>query len=440
LKKNRIRSRDFAGLNRITYKTHILRTPEEITALFKKYITNQCTAEETQEVLELLCAEEYGPVFKELIDAELQQKVQERIKTSPGVETALAVTKEKIILRLSKSTAANPGFHKSTWFKFTMAAVLLLCAGMAVFFYADKQMALKNEQYLGADIAPGGNKAVLTLADGSKIVLDETVKGNLSNQAGITITKTGDGKLVYTVQEDGHQGGRAKVSRLTNTISTPRGGQYQINLPDGTRVWLNAESVLKFPVSFSKLKERRVELQGEAYFEVAKVMIENPGPKAKELRMPFFVECKRQTIEVMGTHFNVNAYADNKETKTTLLEGAVKVLPMNGPATGPKILKPGQQAKVSQNAHAVRVIQVDPLTEIAWKNGQFFFENEPIEDIMKEIARWYDVEVVYQADVSDKTVWGSVTRYANVSKVLSILELTGEIHFKVEGRRITVQK
>jgi len=416
-----------------------LRTPEEIAALFKKYIGNQCTEAEEHAILELLCAEEYESFFKELIDAELEGKVQEKFKKSSEVETALSATKEKIIRQLNEARSAPRRIHSRLWFKFTIAAVLIFCAGIAVFFYSDNQDALRNEKSLRADILPGGNKAVLTLADGSKVVLDETVKGNVSDQAGIRITKTEDGKLVYTVQE-GQGKQEDKAGRLTNTISTPRGGQYQVNLPDGTRVWLNAESVIKFPVSFSKLKERRVKLEGEAYFEVAKVMIKNPDLKGKELRMPFVVECNKQTIEVMGTHFNVNTYADNKEAKTTLLEGAVKVLPTNGSATDQKILKPGQQAKVSRNSHAIQVIQIDPLTEIAWKNGQFFFENEPIEDIMKEIARWYDIEVVYQADVSDKTVWGSVTRYANVSKVLSILELTGEIHFKVEGRRIIVQK
>ena len=416
-----------------------MRTPEEIAALFKKYIGNKCTEAEEHAILELLCAEEYESFFKELIDAELEGKVQEKFKKSSEVETALSATKEKIIRQLNEARSAPRRIHSRLWFKFTIAAVLIFCAGIAVFFYSDNQDALRNEKSLRADILPGGNKAVLTLADGSKVVLDETVKGNVSDQAGIRITKTEDGNLVYTVQE-GQGKQEDKAGRLTNTISTPRGGQYQVNLPDGTRVWLNAESVIKFPVSFSKLKERRVKLEGEAYFEVAKVMIKNPDLKGKELRMPFVVECNKQTIEVMGTHFNVNTYADNKEAKTTLLEGAVKVLPTNGSATDQKILKPGQQAKVSRNSHAIQVIQIDPLTEIAWKNGQFFFENEPIEDIMKEIARWYDIEVVYQADVSDKTVWGSVTRYANVSKVLSILELTGEIHFKVEGRRIIVQK
>jgi transmembrane sensor len=419
-----------------------LRTQEEITALFKKYIRSQCTEEELYAVSELLCTEEYELLFKDLISAELEEPIQEEFKDLTVVKEALAETKKNIILQVNEAGSQQSGRYRITRFKFAAAAMLLLCAGIAVFFYISKQAIPTNERYSGTDVQPGGHKAVLTLADGSKIVLDEHIKGDLTNQAGIKVTKTEDGKLVYKVQE-GQQG--EKVAGLTNSISTPRGGQYQVNLPDGTRVWLNAESVLTFPLSFANLKERRVELQGEAYFEVAKVIIKDQGIKGREQgtgtkfkRMPFVVKSDKQTVEVIGTHFNINTY--DQETKTTLLEGSVKVLPLNGPETDQKILKPGQQAQVSRDVHLIHVIQVDPQTEIAWKNGLFFFENEPIERIMKEIARWYDIEVVYQANVSDKTVWGSVTRYANVSKVLSIIELTGGVHFKVEGRRVIVQK
>ncbi|SMD13486.1 FecR family protein [Pedobacter nyackensis] len=403
--------------------------------MFKKYIANQCTEEETYAIFELLHAAEYESFFKELIDAELEEQVQGKFNELPEVKAALIQARKNIILQVNEAKYKGPSLPARLWFRFAVAAVFLLCAGLAVLFYTDWQASHENESYSGAQIGPGGPKAILTLADGSKIILNEAAKGNLSNQAGVSVTKTEDGKLIYTVGEgQDQQGEKAKIKGLTNTISTPRGGQYQVNLPDGTKVWLNAESVLKFPLSFAGLEERKVELRGEAYFEVAKVM------RDKRTRMPFLVKCERQMIEVLGTHFNVNSYADDQETKTTLLEGAVKVLPLNGSATDQTILKPGQQAKISRHSSRIDVIEIDPLTEIAWKNGQFFFENEPIESIMKEISRWYDVEIVYKADVSDKTVWGSVNRYSNVSKVLSILELTGEIHFKVEGRRIIVQK
>lgn len=278
-----------------------------------------------------------------------------------------------------------------------------------------------------ADIAPGGNKAILTLADGSRIVLDTAGKGNLAHQGAVRITKTDDGQLVYTINEGSKKDETA--AGLSNSIVTPKGGQYQVNLPDGTRVWLNAASSLTFPVSFAKLKERKVELKGEAYFEVQ-----------KDLTKPFIVQSDKQIVQVLGTHFNIDAYSDEPNTKTTLLEGSVKVRGLNVAIGEEALLKPGQQARIKSASGQADVVSVDPTSEIAWKNGLFFFENEPIENIMKQITRWYDVEVVYEDDVKGKTVWGSVTRYTNVSKVLSILALTGEIHFKLEGRRITVHK
>lgn len=413
-----------------------MRSPEEITTLFKKYIEGLCSEEETEVIFELLAADEYEFIFKDLIDVELTEQVEDTFKASLEVKAALAKTREKILLQIDDNNDKRGMLNSHKWLKYA-AAVLLLCVGVALLFTAD-QLGF-DKQRATADITPGGNKAILTLADGSEVVLDgSSINGNLSNHAGIRIDQTEDGKLVYTVNETKeHQGQEKEGDELTNTISTPRGGQYQVNLPDGTKVWLNAESVLKFPLSFAKQKQRLVELQGEAYFEVAKMMVTNEGIRQ---RMPFVVKTGTQDVEVLGTHFNINAYVNNKEVKTTLVEGAVRVKPLNGLDKDQKVLKPGQQSLLPVYAEKIKVIDIDPLTEIAWKNGQFFFDNQSIESIMQEVARWYDVEVVFQDDLSGKTVWGSVTRYANVTEVLSTLELTGNIHFKVEGRRITVHK
>ncbi len=393
---------------------------EELIILFKRYLADECSEEEAEAFLELLRSGGYEAFLRDLIDMELKQDIDPQFKDQPQVKEVLRSTKQQIVRQIRGQNDRQYPTKNRLWFK--IAAVLLLFAG-ALFFKIHIE-----KQNLAADVAPGGNKAVLTLADGSKIILDQAGKGNLAQQAGVQIVKTANGRLVYTIRKTAHSN-RATMGNLTNTISTPRGGQYQVNLPDGTRVWLNAASSLKFPLNFAGLKERKVELKGEAYFEVE-----------KDASKPFIVQSDQQTVQVLGTHFNINSYEDESETKTTLLEGAVKVTAMRAKKPAQAFLKPGQQARINSASTHVNVIRVDPMVEIAWKNGQFFFENESIENIMKQISRWYDVEVIYEDDLAGKTVWGSVTRYTNVSKVLSILELTGGIHFKVEGRRIIVHK
>lgn len=397
-----------------------MNNQQEITILFKRYLANQCSEEEERIFLELLKSGSHDAFLQDLIDIELKQDIDPQFKDLPLVKEELKNMKKQIIRQITGQNVRQHPANNRLWFK--IAAVLLLFAG-AIFFKIHTE-----KQDLAADVRPGGNKAILTLADGSKIILDQAGEGNLAQQAGVQIVKTTNGQLVYSIKETAGSG-KGTASNLTNTISTPRGGQYQVNLPDGTRVWLNAASSLKFPLSFAGLKERKVELKGEAYFEVE-----------KDASKPFVVQSDQQIVQVLGTHFNINSYGDEPDTKTTLLEGAVKVTAVNGTKAEQAFLKPGQQAQINSASTHVNVVRVDPMVEIAWKNGQFFFENESIENIMKQISRWYDVEVIYEDEMAGKTVWGSVTRYTNVSKVLSILELTGGIHFKIEGRRIIVHK
>lgn len=397
----------------------LMENKEQIIKLFKRYLVRECSAEEENIFLELLDKKENSALFKKLIEQELQVEAGAEFKELPGVKVQLDLVRENLIREMGEPDIKTPVFNR-LWLR--VAAVLLFCMG--VLFFATRT----QKTGLLADVAPGGNKATLTLADGSKILLDAAVKGNLVKQSGVLVTKTSDGQLVYTIEEQiSHKNSGTKSQ--TNTISTPRGGQYQINLPDGTMVWLNAASELKFPLSFAALKERRVKLTGEAYFEVK-----------KDAAKPFIVQSDKQTVEVLGTHFNISSYTDDARVKTTLLEGAVKVRKLNGAASEEAVLRPGQQAQIGPASGKIEVLKVDPATEVAWKKGEFFFENEPIENIMREVSRWYDVDIVYKDDFSGKTVWGSVTRYGNVSKVLAILELTGEIHFKIEGRRIIVHK
>ena len=271
------------------------------------------------------------------------------------------------------------------------------------------------------DIAPGSNKAILTLADGSQVVLEDAHNGDITRQKNVTISKTKNGQLVYRA------GGTVRPAEnkipAFNTIKTPVGGQYRVVLSDGTKVWLNSGSSIKFPVTFVG-NERSVEIEGEAYFEVA-----------KDKKKPFKVFSDDQVVEVLGTHFNVNAYKDEANIKTTLAEGSVKVS-SDGISN---MITPGQQARLSRKSHAMNIVAVDTDAAISWKDGLFVFNDEDIHSIMRKVSRWYGVEVVFQNDINEK-FGGVISKFENVSQVLKILEVTETIHFKIEKRRITVMK
>lgn len=281
------------------------------------------------------------------------------------------------------------------------------------------------------DIAPGGNKAILTLANGSKISLTDASNGTVASQNGVQVTKAANGQLVYVIKNtgmpitaSGDANSERKAAALAfNTIETPKGGQYQVVLPDGSKVWLNAMSSIKFPVSFSSLKERRVELTGEAYFEVE---------HNKDL--PFRVVSGKQVVEVLGTHFNVNAYPDETGIKTTLLKGSVKVTGDSNSA----ILKPGQQAEFTSS---ITISNVNTDEAVAWKNGYFFFDDEKLQDIMRVVARWYDVKVIFADESTKNETFGALsTRFANISTLLNMMEQTGDARFSIDGSTITVSK
>jgi ferric-dicitrate binding protein FerR (iron transport regulator) len=265
------------------------------------------------------------------------------------------------------------------------------------------------------NVQPGGNKALLTLADGSIIALDNSPNGALAQQGNTKILKL-NGKLAYE---------NLKLSPrkiLYNTISTPRGGQYQIILPDGTAVWLNAATYMRFPTAFTG-KERRVEISGEAYFEVA-----------TNKAMPFIVSVNGSAIKVFGTHFNVMAYTDEPVLKTTLFEGSVEFYNSGMSAA----LKPGQQAELNSHGQ-IRVINDADIQEImAWKNGYFYFERANIETVMRQIARWYNIDVVYQNRKTADLFHADIPRNTSLSEVLKALEIAGGVKFKLEGHTITV--
>ncbi|MEO6687433.1 MAG: FecR domain-containing protein [Dyadobacter sp.] len=305
------------------------------------------------------------------------------------------------------------------WAKIAVAAVLIMAIG--IYWWSGirekNKMAMQNiPSTLVADIVPGGNKAVLTLGDGSNIMLDSAGNGNLADQGNSNIIKSGKGELVYKSNN------KAAEAIVYNTVTTPKGGQYQIVLPDGSKVWLNAASSLRFPTSFAG-KERRVEITGEVYFEVA-----------HNAKMPFIVKANDAEVAVLGTHFNVMAYPDEKVMKTTLLEGSVKVTRAGKSA----MLIPGQQARLTSTSENIRVLDdVDIDKEMAWKTGYFQFEDDNLESIMRQVSRWYDVDIRYEGNLSREHFTGRLPRNANVSKVLKILSLSG-VKFRIEGKSIIV--
>lgn len=345
--------------------------------------------------------------LKEGDQLSLRSDLMESIKKDISVEQARATkTNKKPIVRRTISAAA----------------AIIIVVGVGFLFYASMNSP-KQAANLTAmkDIAPGGNKAVLTLSNGEKISLTDAKNGELVENSGIRVTKAADGQLLYTAL-----GGTGESHLKHHTIETPKGGQYQIILPDGSKVWLNAASSLTYPVSFASLDKRIVELNGEAYFEVA-----------KDSASPFVVITDNQEVEVLGTHFNICSYRDNPFDITTLLEGSIKVL--NRMSDNSELLQPGQQSIIEGSI--TTVTRADADEAIAWKNGNFRFDDEALEEIMRIVSRWYDVDVVWHdASVKNEHFAAVTTRFANVSRLLKMLEKTGDVKFEIEGRKIEVKK
>ncbi|SMD02137.1 FecR domain-containing protein [Pedobacter africanus] len=389
---------------------------ESVNYLLLRFEEGTLSGAETEELMGLLERDEteISDAIAAMIAAQSPATVEPE-RWAPVLEKILSVDRKAPQRRLLMPL-----------FRWAAAAVILitLSVGGWLYFSGGPDRGSDKARYAN-DVPPGGNDAILTLADGSEISLTDAGRGKLLETAGVSIVKLADGQLVYTANAEPEN----TATPTYNTITTPRGGQYQVNLPDGSKVWLNAASSIKFPTSFAQQKERRIELSGEAYFEVA-----------KNKKQPFKVltssaeKDRNQEIEVLGTHFNVNAYNDEPETKSTLLEGSVRVsVPVSGAVVQ---LVPGQQSVMKNGL--LQTVNVDTEEAVAWKNGNFIFAGEGIESIMRKISRWYNVEVVYQGKIQPNNYIGTVSRFSDVSEVLGILELTKAVHFKIEGRRITV--
>jgi ferric-dicitrate binding protein FerR (iron transport regulator) len=386
--------------------------------LFDCYVSHKCSEEEEKEFMALLVQSENEMTVKKLIEGVIRDTgaeidMSKRASVSilqkilhPDEGKVVPVENKKSILR--------------TWMRIAAAAVVILFISGVSYWIITKEKhkttAAAVPQVKSPQILPGGNHAVLTMADGSTIVLDRIQNGKIQHGSA-TINKQ-NGLLVY----DGSAPLKAGVPVTYNTLSTPRGGQYQVVLPDGSRVWLNASSSLHFPTAFVG-EQREVELTGEAYFEVA-----------KNKEKPFHVKVNGMQVEVLGTHFNVNAYPDEDAVRTSLLEGSVKIT--NESESG--MLKPGQQGVLKKNNKKIEIKSADMDEVIAWKNGLFQFDGADITTILREIGRWYNVDIIYAGKVPVRSFEGKISREAQLSDVLKILELSN-VKFDVEGKKIIVQ-
>jgi ferric-dicitrate binding protein FerR (iron transport regulator) len=299
-----------------------------------------------------------------------------------------------------------------------VAASVLLLLSVGVYFFLkpqQKQQIARHDQ-----VVPGGNKAILTLANGQKIILTDAKNGAVARQGNIVVNKTAGGQVTYQVSNSTKSG-----QEVYNTMTTPRGGTWGLTLSDGTRVWLNSVSSIKYPTAFTG-KERNVEITGEAYFEVA-----------HNRTQPFHVTAGGQRVEVLGTHFNINAYPEEDAVKTTLLQGSVKLVKSSGTTMESVILKPGQQAQVAAQIKVIKHADTDQV--MAWKNGLFSFEKVSLQEVLRQLSRWYDVEVVYKGNIEPRKFGGEIGRDLNLSEVLDGLKASG-VHFSLQGRRLIVMQ
>jgi ferric-dicitrate binding protein FerR (iron transport regulator) len=380
-------------------------TKEQYILLFEKYQYGLCTPEE------IALLKTYQDEF-ELKDLPWQDEMGDATETGTSLYSKIHQEMEPVKNAVVKKL---PGRYPLI----AAAVLLLIIAGTYLFINRRQQaqniVAGKPADVLKNDAAPGGNKALLTLADGSTINLDSAQNGLLAKEGNAAITKTADGRLAY------NDFNSSQVKPVYNLLSTPRGGQFQLTLPDGSKVWLNAASSIRYPTAFIG-SERNVEVTGEVYFEVI-----------KNASMPFRVKVNDLTVEVLGTHFNINAYSNEPAIKTTLLEGSVKIGNHNDSA----ILKPGQQAQINKVAALKVLNNIDVDEVMAWKNGFIAFKSADIKTIMRQLSRWYDVDIVYNGNIGERNFTGEIPRSENLSEVLKILQASN-IHFKIENKKLIV--
>ncbi len=394
-------------LNGYTNKDPIILNQEELQSLLNKYNNKTATPEEKRK-LEFWYDGINGHDLESNSDeiTQLKSEIFGRITSKIENKNKVATLKNR---------------NKVLAMFIAKAAILVAILSVGIFFYLKQNDFVPNASpVIGiakTTIKPGGNNAVLTLADGSTIILNNAANGEIGNQPGVTITKTKSGELVYSFV------GQTNVKNASiNMVSTPKGGQYHLILIDGTNVWLNANSSIKFPAAFSG-NDRKVEVTGEVYFEVFKNKIK-----------PFIVSTPQSEIKVLGTHFNVNTYQDEAYERTTLLEGSIELKK----GQEKTILVPGKQSLIAKNSPQIKLRDIDDLEAvIAWKNGYFQFDHADLQSVMRQISRWYNVNVNYNGSILNKEYSGKIPRIVTAEKLIEMLSFSG-IKCKIENNQITV--
>ncbi len=386
-----------------------MTTKYRIIELLHKERTGALNAQEQQELTNWLSTSKNATLYQQLKNSASEKEALNKLQAY-DTETELAQILGRITTQQrNKKTNRN-------WFK--VAALSAACLAAALILIS---LLFKPAKEVSAVIAAGTDKAVLTLEDGTIVPLsDFETKVNHSSGT-MRVYADAEGRPVYEYT------GTDNNSAGWHTITTPKGGQYTVKLPDGSTIWLNAASKLSYPLNF--LADRKVKLEGEGYFDVQKMSV-NRGTLA-----PFTVELSGHQVQVLGTQFNINAYKENAQTQTTLIEGKVQITAQ----AGTSMLRPGQQAMVSSSGSgAIHVQEVDTRSFADWKEGYFYFDEISIQDIMKKIAKWYDIEVAYAGTIPTEKFGGEISRFENLQELLDLLEMTEKVHFKVEGRRVTV--
>lgn len=389
---------------------------DHIVNLLKDYLTGDIGTQRTDEVERIFIEH---PHLREIVEElEREEGLRNALKDYEELyNEAFQARQEQVLnrvlsrVRRDHTRSRIGGMQRRIAIYTSIAAAAIMVFFVTVLLIQKDEVSLPAEEVVG-NFMPGRNKASLTLSNGQQIDLSDMHAGIIvDDQIGYE-----DGALLFD--------GDSVEEHAMLTLSTPRGGQYQVTLSDGTKVWLNAESKLHYPYHFSE-EIRHVELEGEAYFEVA-----------HRENKPFIVATASEKVEVLGTHFNIHSYQTDIRSTVALIEGKIKV--SSGDDIG-TVLKPGQQTVVVHGRMEVQSVDVDE--SIAWKNGEFMFNNETLASVMKKLARWYDLDIEVSPEVQDVEIWGSVSRYDNFNTVLKLIKMTDDnIHFAVEGRRVKVMK
>lgn len=383
-----------------------------IQNLFQKYADHKISKEEYEQLLSYINKQERTEDLELMMDLDWEAIDNDFPFSEPRSEQ---LYQRIIVDSINKDVKPKLKLTQKRfklWSYIGWTAAVVAAITMTVWLYNKDELikVAHNDLTQVNDVVHGGNKATLTLADGQAIELSESRSGVVIGDSKITYD---NGAAIGVLADGASDLARGQIQ----TITTPTGGTYQITLSDGTKVWLNAASSLTYSPGINKQKLRKVSLKGEGYFEVA-----------KDSSRPFIVSCRDQEVRVLGTHFNISSYVEDKSIRTTLLEGSIQVNDI--------LLKPNEQSILENDM--MTVISVDAEKAMAWKNGKFVFTSEPIESIMKKLARWYNVEVIYKGDVGAEIFTGSISRYDNISKILEKISLTKAVHFKIEGRRVTI--